>query len=117
MRREELYLQDIVEAAEAIKKFLADIDYSSFQGSDLVRSAVLQKLTMIGEAAARIPKEFQARYTDVEWADIIAFRNIAVHAYFAVNWDIVWTTATEDVFVLEEQIDKILQLEFPKAAQ
>ena len=117
MRREELYLQDIVEATESIKKFLADIGYASFQESDLVRSAVLQKLTMIGEAAARISKEFQSRHPDVEWADIIAFRNIAVHAYFAVDWDIVWTTATEDVLVLEEQVGKIIQLEFPKAEQ
>lgn len=43
------------------------------------------------------------------------FRNIAVHAYFAVDWDIVWATAREDVPVLKEQIESIIYIEFPKA--
>jgi len=55
MRREELYLSDILEAADAIEKFLADIDKDAFINSDLIRSAVLQKLTIIGEATARLP--------------------------------------------------------------
>jgi len=46
--------------------------------------------------------------------DIIAFRNIAVHAYFAVQWDIVWATAHDDVPVLRTQILKILQTEIPE---
>lgn len=114
MRREALYLRDIIEAAQAIENFLSDINASSFGESDLVRSAVLQKLTIIGEAAGRISKEFQTRYEDVEWLDIIAFRNIAVHAYFSVDWDIVWTTATEDVPVLKAKINRILAVEFPE---
>jgi uncharacterized protein with HEPN domain len=44
--------------------------------------------------------------------DIVAFRNIAVHEYFAIRWDIVWTAATEEVPVLKEQIEKILREEF-----
>jgi len=112
MRREELYLQDIVEASRSIEAFIEDVDESDFQGDDLVRSAVLQKLTIIGEASARISKDFQGRHPDVDWASIIGFRNIAVHAYFAVDWNIVWTTATEDVPILKEQVSKILVEEF-----
>lgn len=41
-------------------------------------------------------------------ADIIGFRNFAVHAYFAVSWSVVWVTATEDVPMLAEQIAAIL---------
>ena len=95
MRREALYLQDMVGASKSIENFLSDVDYPAFQASDLVRSAVLQKLTIIGEAVARISKDFQSRYPDVDWADIIGFRNIALHAYFAVDWEVVWITAIE----------------------
>jgi uncharacterized protein with HEPN domain len=97
MRREELYLSDILETADAIEKFLADIDKDAFINSDLIRSAVLQKLTIIGEATARLPKTFKERNKDMEWADIIAFRNLTVHAYFSIDWSIVWTTAAKDV--------------------
>ena len=34
------------------------------------------------EAAARLPETFQTQQDDIEWSDIIGFRNIAVHEYF-----------------------------------
>lgn len=50
MRREELYLKDIVEAADSIEGFLDNVTHEAFIESDLLRSAVLHKLTIIGEA-------------------------------------------------------------------
>jgi uncharacterized protein with HEPN domain len=107
MRREELYLADIVEAADAIRGFMQGIERSEFLGNDLVRSAVLQKLLIIGEAAARLPKEFRDRHVEIPWSDIVAFRNIAVHAYFSVDWGIVWVTATKDVPELRQAVTEI----------
>jgi len=113
LRPEELYLADIVEAAEAIAKFLQDVTRDAFLGNDLLRSAVLQKLSVIGEAAARLSLEFTARHPEVEWPDIVAFRNIAVHAYFDVDWSIVWVAATEDAPALREQVLRILRAAYP----
>ena len=42
MRREELYLRDIVEAADHIARFLAGIDFAVFSESELLRSAVVR---------------------------------------------------------------------------
>ena len=74
---------------------------------------MLQKLTTIGEAASKLAPEFTGRYPQVPWRDIVAFRNIAVHEYFAVEWSIVWVAATEDTPSLRDQIETILALEFP----
>ena len=111
MRREHLYLQDIREACDMIQAFLQGIAASAFLASELHKAAILQKLTVIGEAAARLSPAFREAHPQVEWRDIIAFRNIAVHAYFAVQWDIVWATAIEDVPVLRRQVMEILQRE------
>jgi uncharacterized protein with HEPN domain len=113
MRSEELYLRDIIEAADEITGFIAGLDRPTFVGNALVRSAVLQKLSEIGEAAGRLSKDLRSRHPSIEWRDIIAFRNIAVHAYFAVNWDIVWTTATQDAPALKDGVSEVLQKEFP----
>jgi uncharacterized protein with HEPN domain len=113
MRREKLYLGDIVQAAEEIQKFLAGASKESFLGNDLLRSAVLNKLTIIGEAAARLGKDFKSAHSDVNWEDIMAFRNIAVHAYFAVDWSLVWAAATEDAPALQRRIAEIVAEEFP----
>jgi uncharacterized protein with HEPN domain len=117
MRREELYLQDIVEAVDAIDQFIGDNDYDSFADNDLLRSAVLQKLTIIGEAAARLSDDFQKRHPEIEWADIVGFRNIAVHAYFTVQWSIVWVAATQDAPELRDKVAHILVTEFPSPDQ
>lgn len=54
MRREQLYLSDIVEAADAIQRLNSDIpDQDAFMHDELRQSAVLQQLIVIGEAAAR----------------------------------------------------------------
>jgi uncharacterized protein with HEPN domain len=113
MRREELYLTDMVEAADAIQQFLTGIEREDFLQNDLVRSAVLQKLTIIDEAAARLPRDFQERHPEIEWADIVGFRNIAIHAYFAVDWPIVWVAATKDATALRGMVADILAREYP----
>jgi uncharacterized protein with HEPN domain len=115
MRPEQLYLSDIVEAAEAIERFLEGVAREVFLRDELRRSAVLQKLIVIGEAAARLPAEFTARHPEIEWPDIVEFRNIAVHEYFAVNWRIVWVAATTDAPKLQRQVGKILADEYPAA--
>jgi uncharacterized protein with HEPN domain len=116
MRRERLFLADIVDAADAVAGFVAGRSKESFLNDDLLRSAVLHKLTIIGEAAARLPRAFREAHPNVPWADIVAFRNIAVHSYFAVDWMIVWTTAIEEAPELRRQIASLFSRPGPSAA-
>ena len=111
MRRDGLYLDDIVEASEALNRFLAGVSEEAFLDSDLLQSAVLQKLTVIGEAAARLSPEIKTNAPYVPWSKIVAFRNLAVHAYFSVRWPIVWLTATQDTPLLREQVLPLLAAE------
>jgi uncharacterized protein with HEPN domain len=59
-------------------------------GIGVVRSADVQKLAVIGEAAGRVAEELEGRNGELPWPQIIAFRNILVHAHFGIDWDIVW---------------------------
>lgn len=111
MQRDELYLQDIVAASESVSSFISGIDQTAFLASELIQSAVLQKLTVIGEAAANISEATRQAHSQIPWRDISAFRNIAVHAYFKVDWSIVWTTAIEDVPQLSEQIKALIHMD------
>lgn len=108
MRPERLYLADIVEAADAITRFLQGLDDRAFMEDELRQSAILQKLIVIGEAAARLPKAFTEQHPEIPWPDIVGFRNIAVHEYFAVDWRIVWITATQEVPLLRQEVARLL---------
>ena len=112
MRPDILYLRDIVEAAEAIGRFIAGVSRTDFMKDELRQAGVLQKLTVIGEAAAHLSKEFRSLHPKIEWAVIVGFRNIAVHEYFGVSWRIVWVTATDDVPDLHTRVSRILSEEY-----
>jgi uncharacterized protein with HEPN domain len=113
MRSEKLYLTDIVDAADAIERFVAGVSQQEFENNELLASAVLQKLTVIGEACARLPQAFRHTHPEVEWRDIAAFRNHAVNVYFSLDWSIVWVAATVDAPEVRSKVAVILATEYP----
>jgi uncharacterized protein with HEPN domain len=104
MRTDALYLADIGDAIDAIERFTANIDEARFLSDELIQSAVLQKLSVIGEAAARLSDTTRDALPGISWKEIIGFRNIAVHAYFSVDWGIVFVTVTDDLPTLKQGI-------------
>ena len=108
MRRERLYLEDILAAADAIAEFVEGQHLDSFHDDRMRRSAVIHQLTIIGEAVAHLSEEFRQQHHDVSWSDIKALRNIVVHNYFGIDWEEVWRAATEDVPALRAWIAHIL---------
>ena len=86
---------------------------SNWIDDELLQFGVLQRLTVIGEAARRLAPAVRDRYPEVPWRDLTAFRNLAVHDYFAVEWTLVWTIARENVPRLGEQFRAILAADYP----
>jgi uncharacterized protein with HEPN domain len=88
------------------------MSFEGFQQSELVRSAVVQKLAIIGETAARISGELTGWYPTIPWPQIVAFQNILIHAYFGIDWKEVWKAAQIDCPALRGQVAGILAIEF-----
>ena len=63
---------------------------------------------MIGEAASRLTREFQSRHSGVPWPAIVGMRNRRVHAYFDIDHQRPWDTATGDVPELMARMKQIL---------
>lgn len=75
MRREALYLQDILLAAEALERFLSGKTEEGFAADEVLMSAATQKLLVIGEAAARLPESVRELAAEVPWQAIVGMRN------------------------------------------
>ena len=88
MRSERERLLDIIEAIERIEKYAAK-GRGAFVDDELIQNWMVHHITIIGEACRSLPDDFQARYANVPWADIIGMRNILVHHYFGVDEDAV----------------------------
>jgi uncharacterized protein with HEPN domain len=52
--------------------------------------ALTRLLEIIGEAANRIPIEFQTENPAVSWLQIISLRNRLIHSYDSVDFDLLW---------------------------
>ncbi|MFZ5909208.1 MAG: DUF86 domain-containing protein [Chloroflexota bacterium] len=107
MRSERERLFDILEAIERIEKY-ASRGRQAFDRDELIQNWMVNHITMIGEACRALPDEFQARYAEVSWADIIAMRNILVHHYFGIDLDAVWSVVERDIPELKLNIQGIL---------
>ena len=114
MRRERLYLEDILAAADAVAGFIETQTWELFEANLMLRSAVVHQMTVIGEAVSRLSPELRERHPETPWADIKGFRNIVVHHYFGIDWNEVWRAATQDVPILRDQVAQVLQAEFPE---
>lgn len=88
MRKPEERLQDILDAIEAIERYVSQ-GRSAFEDQELVQVWIVHHLQIIGEAANDIPHELTALYPQVPWVQIIAFRNIIVHEYFRLSLNLV----------------------------
>ena len=113
MRRDLAYLEDIVEASDAIAEFVRGHDMQSFLTSPLLQSALAYQFTVIGKAAARVATDLRERHPSIPWAKAKGMRNSVVHHYFGVAWDEVWRTATQDIPALRAQVLELLKVEFP----
>ena len=69
--------------------------------------AVVKALEIVGEAAARITKERQAKISQIPWPQMISMRNRLIHAYFDIDTDVVWETIVEDLPELIRELEKV----------
>lgn len=84
-----------------------------WDAEDILRDAVLYRMLLLGEIASVLPDELRDRYPDVAWRKVRAFRNLAIHKYFGVDWAVVWKIAQEEPAVLEAQVLAIMRAESP----
>jgi len=108
VRRDEDRLADIVRASVAIAN-VVEAGRAHFDADEQYQVFVLHQLTVIGEATAALSRRLKARHPEVDWRSPQDLRNRLVHAYFDVDWDIVWRTGCNDVPPYAAQIATILE--------
>lgn len=117
MPRDDLYLVELVEAARQVQHYLDGASEDRWASDAMLRDAVLHQLTVIGEVARALSEEMRSRHPDIPWARMRAFRNVAVHEYFAIEWPWVWLIARDEVPELERLALAALKTEFPDLAE
>jgi uncharacterized protein with HEPN domain len=88
------YLWHILDAADAVLRFVAGMDVRTYSESEVVYSAVERKFEIIGEALGQLAKLDPALAHRIPNSrEIISFRNVLIHGYATVQHDRVWRNA------------------------
>lgn len=110
-KNDTIYLQHMLDSIFKIQDFIEDVDESGFKNSELIQSAVIRQIEIIGEATKQISQSIKRKYHRIPWRDIAGMRDKLIHGYFGVDIDAVWDTIQDDIPVLEKNIAQILEKE------
>lgn len=103
------YLWDARRAVALIIEFVDDRSWVDYEADAMLRSAVERQFEIVGEALgqlARVAPELAARVPDLP--RIVAFRNLLIHGYAAIDDRLVWEVAIERTAPLLAVLDGLL---------
>jgi len=102
-------LEDMRRAAELISEFVAGKALADYATDSMLRPAVERQFEIIGEALNRLSKTESSVADQITGAPrIIAFRDILIHGYDLVDYEIVWDVIETHLPVLREQVEALL---------
>jgi uncharacterized protein with HEPN domain len=96
-------IQDILESINSIEAYLVK-SYDAFVKDAKTQDAIMFNLIVMGEAANKIPNEFQEQHPEIPWSSIIGTRNVIVHGYDQVKLQIVWDIIHKNLHLLKENL-------------
>jgi uncharacterized protein with HEPN domain len=114
MREYHLYIADISDCIKRIKLYTKKLSFEQFLKDEMCIDAVIRNFEIIGEASRQLPKEIRAKHSEVNWRDLIAFRNVIIHEYFGINQKIMWDIIQNELPPLGRKINALLK-SFPRS--
>lgn len=106
-RRDEAYALDMLIAAQTAMRFVHGKSREQFLNDEVLQSALIRQIQIIGEAAWKASAQFREANSSVAWNKIIGMRHRLVHDYLNVDLELVWAVATS---YAPELVDKLAQI-------
>ena len=106
--RDNLFLDHILEAIVLIEHYTSS-GRDAFFNDDMIQSAVIRQLEIVGEAVRNLSDELKLRETAVQWRDIAGTRDKLIHGYFSVKLDIVWNVVVQELPSLKRNVQRTIK--------
>ena len=107
MKSDSIYIEHILSSINSIQEYISGLSLETFLEDRKTQDAVVRQFEIIGEATKRISLDFRDNHPDIPWSHMAGMRNVLIHDYIDVNFEIVWKTANEDIPLVKEAILKL----------
>jgi len=108
LRKAEVYLKHIIQECEFLLKNSSGVAFKDFLNNPVLEHAFVRSLEIIGEAVKKLPVNFKEQHSEIPWRKIAGMRDVLIHDYFGVDYEIVWRTIQEEIPLLKEKVQRIL---------
>jgi uncharacterized protein with HEPN domain len=102
------WVADILRNAERVQAFVGALSAGELARDEVRLYGALHALTLIGEAAKRVPQEVRQRFPDIPWKAMAGLRDVIVHQYDEVDIEAIHRTATEDAQMLIDRLPAVI---------
>jgi uncharacterized protein with HEPN domain len=106
-----LFINDMYDCACKILDYVKGLSFEEFIKNEMLIDAVIRNLEIIGEASKHLPVGLRRKYPQIEWRKIGDLRNIVIHEYFAIDYDILWDIVQNKVPTLLKEVGKMAEME------
>lgn len=107
--RDIIRMWHMVAAATKAISFIAGKNRHDLDEDEKLSLALVRLVEIVGEAASKVTSESQNRHPEIPWRDIIGTRNRLIHAYEAVNLDILWEIVIADLPSIITQLQRAIE--------
>jgi uncharacterized protein with HEPN domain len=106
MRDNNERILDMLDAIDRIERYSLK-GREIFENNELIQTWIIHHLQIIGEAAAKVDKDFRELYPEVPWPQIVGMRNVIAHEYFGIDLDEVWQVVEIELPLLKQKLIQI----------
>ena len=101
----------MLEATEAIGAYVQR-GRAAFDGDPALRDAIVYQIVVVGEAAkavAAADSSLESEMPQIQWSLLAKMRDKVTHQYWAIDREIVWTTAEQDIATVRRLLQTALR--------
>jgi len=108
------FLKHILHECNYIVEASANKTREDVLDNETQSKAIVRSLEIIGEATKKLPHEFRTHYPQIDWKNIAGMRDVLIHNYFGVDYDLVWSVVTSEIPEMQHELERIIEIESSK---
>ncbi len=102
-------VEDMLYRVRRILRKTDGVTWEQFRADEDLHDIVERSITIVGEAARRVSKDYREAHPEVPWVEAMNIRHKVVHDYFEVSYTVLWSTIREELPALETMLSGLVE--------